>query len=140
MGGGYISCGKWHGDDKSGSAIEGVFSALKPKFSADTAAHFARVWAKADEGFQQGEQEFAIPVELAAKLIPPLQDYYAELGEKMGHPDPQEAPELDRDSGLDMGDAKWGAGDGWRYYCAHDLLEACRLAVKSVTPVVVSFD
>lgn len=140
MGGGYISCGKWRGDDKSGSAIDGVFSALRPFFSEDTAAHFDRNEALAKDGFQRGEQEFSLPIDLAAKLIEPLEKYYEELGKKLGHPDPGDAPELDRATGMDMARAKWGEGDGWRYYCAHDLLEACRHAVNTNTPIVVGFD
>jgi len=140
MGGGYISCGDFLGEDKSGSAISGVFEALEPLLSAEASDVMERLNADVEQRFDEGEQEFRIPPPLAALLVEPLERYQQELGARLGHPDPAEAPDLDRASGLDPIDAKWGAGDGWRYYCVHDLLQACQLSRESGQPVVVSFD
>ena len=140
MGGGYIECGSFVGGDKSASAIEGVFEAIEAMLSPDERERWQRDVVRMIGASSPDEMEFRIEPQVVESLIGPLQRYYEQLGVKLGHPVPYEAPALDTESGLDPVEAKWGAGDGWRYYCAHDLLEACKVSLESGEEVIVTFD
>ena len=141
MGGGYISCGSFSGADKSGSAISGVWKMLETEYAGDELIARLQSWdAEAQRAFEAGSQEADIPAELATELIEPLERYVADLGNKLGNPPHERAPQLDAEAGIPPIDAKWGAGDGWRYYCAVDLLSACRESARTGAVVVVAFD
>jgi hypothetical protein len=141
MAGGYISCGSFAGSDKSGSAFEGVLQGIEQFLPAEEAAQFRRdvidpIFA---DGYSE-EQTLAILPELVPDLESRLRLYYKHLGRQLRHPAPHEAPELDRTSGLDPVEAKWGKGLGWQYYCAHDLLLACDESNRTGEPIILSFD
>jgi hypothetical protein len=141
MGGGYISCGEFLGEDKSGSAFEGVLRGIPTILAPDAAATFTKhVATPLLQALYVGEQEFEITPEIVGHLFQPLTTYYAHLDQVLGHPHPYEAPELDRTRGLDMTDAKYGAGLGWQFYCTHDLLRACEISRDTGEPIVISFD
>ena len=141
MGGGYISCGGFMGDDKSGSALSGVLRDIPKILSqAEAVAFQTNVAAPLLEAIQSGEQEFQVPPSTVSLLAGPLARYHAHLDEALGHPVPCEAPELDRQRGMDMTDAKWGDGLGWQFYCTHDLLRACEVSNKTGEPITLSFD
>src|SRR5262249_47942152 len=118
MGGGYIKCGDFLGDDKSGSAIFGVFDAIALMLPLDRQKLWQINFLDAIEG-QEEEQCILISPQLVRLLAEPLKVYYEHLQEKLGNPDPSDVPWLDSERGLDPIAAKWGASDGWRYYCAH---------------------
>jgi hypothetical protein len=139
MGGGYIQCGHFSGEDKSGSALSGVFEALQSRMLPQERESWNTDFLSAIEE-EAEEQTMEIRPHLIPLLYQPLKTYYEDLGAKLGYPIPFEAPELDRQSGLDMTDAKWGAGDGWRYYCAHDLLRACEESLQTGEGIIISFD
>lgn len=139
MGGGYISCGEFTGSDKSGSAIAGVWSVIENVYAEAALKHRLAEWdAEAQQAFRDGATEADMPPDVAAAIIKPLESYVRDLGEKLGHPEPSEAPQLD--AHLDPTDAKWGAGNGWRYYCAVDLLAACKVSAETGQDVIISFD
>jgi len=73
-------------------------------------------------------------------LLPRLRSYCLALDEKLGHPEPSEAIDLDIAAGLDPIEAKYGAGEGWRFYCATDLLKACEVSFATGEPIFVRFD
>jgi hypothetical protein len=153
MSGGYISCGRFEGLDKSGSPcllllreVLGIHeSELAPQslwrrlFRRNTAARSG--WHELLLQLKT-ETSVSIPAELAREILPRLERYYEVLGGKLGYPSPEDAPELDRAAGLNMADAKWGKvrGEGWLYYCCADLIEACRISVRTRQPVELSFD
>ena len=139
MGGGYIECGTFLGEDKSGSAIEAVFEAIASTLPTDERGHWEREFVQA-LGTSPDGTGFSIESPLVRLLVAPLRKYYEYLGAKLGYPNPYEAPSLDAKSGLDSTEAKWGAGDGWRYYCAHDLLRACEVSLQTGEDIIVSFD
>jgi hypothetical protein len=140
MSGGYISCGSFAGADKSGSAFQGVLEGIERFLPPAEADLFRRtVLDPLLEGYSE-EQTLAIPPGMVPGLEGPLRRYYEHLGRQLGHPPPHEAPELDRDTGLDPVEAKWGKGLGWQYYCAHDLLHACAESRRTGEPIVVTFD
>lgn len=141
MAGGYISCGKFFGDDKSGSAISGVFEALPallPESERDSFVEDVLNPLAAD--LEENEDHFSIDPQDAQRLLPLVDDLYEAYGEELGHPRPFEAPQCDEDRGLNSSDAKWGQGIGWRYYCLYDLRQALKLSVSKGDPVVVHFD
>ena len=122
MGGLYVQCAEYGGDDKSMSAISGVLTAVAESLSGGDRAAFELAFAPLIAG-DIDEEGVTLGAQHVALLEAPLQAYYEALGEKLGHPEPWEAPELD----VGSVDAKYGAGDGWRFYCAHDLLQACQV-------------
>ncbi len=142
MGGIYISCGEYFGEDKSGSAIEGVLAALLEQLAPADRAPFQAALAPLFEG-DIDEMGVELGAEAVAALEGPLRTYYEALGAKLGHPEPWEAPDLDAQGAQGVQgavDAKWGAGDGWRYYCAHDLLQACEVHRESGgAPILIAY-
>ena len=139
MGGGYIKCGDFLGDDKSGSAIFGIFDAIALMLPPDRQKIWQTNFLDAIEG-QEEEQGILIAPQLVRLLAEPLKIYYEQLREKLGNPAPFDAPRLDSERGLNPTEAKWGAGDGWRYYCAHDLLRACEISEQTGESIIISFD
>ena len=141
MGGGYISCGEFMGEDKSGSAFEGVLRGIPTLLSAKEAARFSdQVATPLLQALHEGGEQFEISPEMVSHLFQPLTRYHAYLDETLGHPHPYDAPELDRKRGLDMTEAKYGAGLGWQFYCTHDLLRACEVSQQKGEPIVFGFD
>ena len=141
MGGGYISCGEFMGEDKSGSAFEGVLrgilTMLPPKEAVTFTMHVATPLLQA---LQEGQEQFEIPPDMVGHLFEPLKRYHAHLDHMLGHPHPHEAPELDRQRGLDMIEAKYGSGPGWQFYCTHDLVRACEVSRRTGEPIIFAFD
>ncbi len=141
MGGGYISCGQFCGDDKSGSAISGVFEAIPELIPEDARSEFiSSVLDPLADSLEENGDYFLIEPEIAALLLPPVDALYMQYGNELGNPEPFDAPEIDEDRGLDTTEAKWGKGIGWRYYCLHDLRIALRKSIESKESVVINFD
>ena len=145
MGGGYISCGDWMGNDKSGSASTAVFEQLERFMSGPDLEAFnlfmnSPVDPTEMEAGHFDETLIVIPQTIAVTLIEPLERYRDELSTKLGHPLPVAAPSLDQKAGIDPTKAKYGAGDGWRLYCVADLIEACQRSRKTNAPVEISWD
>ncbi len=138
MGGGYISCGDFLGDDKSGAPIGGILEDLVSNL-ADTQNS-----AIATELLEQLDSEtdhILIEPGHASKLLPDfkhLQTYYKTL-----------FPDLDNwwliferevQQGMDNVAGKWGESIGWKIYCLADLIPACEISISTNEPVVISFD
>jgi hypothetical protein len=141
MAGGYISCGTFYGDDKSGSAFLGLLEGIAERLPPTQAAEFrVTVIDPIMDTELPEEQALTLSAEVVAKLEGYLGAYYEYLGEQLGHPLPHEAPDLDQQAGLDPTEAKWGKGLGWKYYCAHDLLQACGESHRTGEPIILSFD
>ena len=123
-----ISCGTFYGDDKSGSAFEGVLDAL-----SDAPAELVR---SIKEGFDGGDHVL-ISEKQAASLLPLLVEYRARLVNEMGHEDwasevaAEEAAELDPTGG------KWAASRGWRLYCTTNLIRACQTSAVEHEPIAI---
>jgi hypothetical protein len=141
MAGGYIQCGGFMGNDKSGSATSGLIDAL-PNFvpAADRLSFSGAVTTPLRAALDVGEDHILIEPEVADRLVQALERFNAQIGHELGFPEPWDAPAKDEQAGLDPTEAKWGKGKGWQYYCAHDLLQACRVSVESGEAICVSFD
>lgn len=141
MAGGYISCGDFSGDDKSGSAISGVFATLPECLpESERNAFIETALDPLAEYLEENEDHFLIEPDTASMLLGPVDTLYSQYANELGNPEPFNAPQIDEDRGMDATDAKWGQGIGWRYYCLHDLRLALRKSIESGEPVVVSFD
>ena len=146
MGGGYVSCGAFSGDDKSCSAFQGVLEQIVglPSYSPDAAlkAYVDRMRAFfSGEGDWQFRNYILIPPERAIQLEPYLEECKRSLIADLNTEDPFEAIEKDDAvPGLDPGEAKWGKGKGWRLYCLRDLLLAIAHSRRTNTDICVSFD
>jgi hypothetical protein len=128
MGGLHISCGSFSGEDKSGSAFEGVLGALQ-----DAPAGFI---ADITAGFEDSEYVL-IPADKAAVLLPLVVAFRERLVSEIGHDDWWKETLEEEKAGLKPVDAKWGAGRGWRLYCATDLIRACEVSSVEQEPVLV---
>ena len=146
MGGGYVSCGAFSGEDKSCSAFQGVIEQVEtlPCFapSGEFGQFFSRVKA-----FLSGQPDpewtdyLLITPQQAAEFAPYLEDCKQGLIADLGTSDPFDAIEKDAAvSGLDETEAKWGKGKGWRLYCVTDLLRAVEHSKATGEDICVSFD
>jgi hypothetical protein len=139
MGGVYVSCGAFSGRDKSCSAISGVVDEIIPL--ADPAE--LRLLAPIIEWLEVGPDHVVIDACEAQGLLP-LIVRYREIIETQIAPirDPFEQMGKDHsdDPTLDVIDAKYGKGLGWRYYCVLDLEKAMMAAGETGDPVALVRD
>lgn len=141
MAGGYIQCGGFMGSDKSGSAISGVIDALPDFVESELRRSFMEsITVPLREALDACQEYILIEPGIAERLIPALESFNARIGQELGFPEPWNAPAKDEEAGFDSIEAKWGKGKGWQYYCANDLLQACRVSTESREPICVSFD
>lgn len=135
MGGHYISCGKFRGEDKSGSAFQGVLKSL-----ADAPADLiANIISEFDE-----EGYVEIKAKDAKVLLPLLRKYRRELVKKIGHDDWMKALQaeertLKRDKNKKRVQGMFGESPAWQLYCTTDLIEACKTAVKDSEKVLIMY-
>src|SRR5262245_4031498 len=127
MGGVYIQCGSFMGEDKSGSAIEGLLDELLPSTDSVQRQALERVRAALDG---EADGDYGRIAKSDAAILPQLlENYVAAIQQRHGPiSDPFELIDRDfaEDPSLDATAAKYGKSRGWRLYCAIDLLEACR--------------
>ena len=141
MGGGYIQCDDFCGDDKSGSAMSGVLEELPSQLSESERETFVNeLIAPLQRQLDETGEYFLIPPASSKRLLPVVDSLYDNYRQRFGDADVWDAIELDDESGLDPIEAKWGKGAGWRYYCLTDLRVALRRSIDSDSDVCVSFD
>lgn len=137
MSGGYISCGEFNGEDKSGSAYSGVLADLQTLGSG----RYAQLVEPLARDLANCEESVEIPQHVAASLLPVLREYRGVLEVELGDiRDPFEAIDHDEELGLDSSDAKWGQGTGWKYYCVLDLERALVRSISTGECVYIEFD
>ena len=146
MGGGYVSCGDFSGDDKSCSALKGVLEQIAelPTYhpSPELRQLVNRMAAFLSGG---GDSEWTdyllIPPPQALELERYLEECRRTLIADLGTADPYEGIEIDaKVPSLDPIDAKWGMGKGWRLYCITDLLLAIGHSRAQNEDICVAFD
>ncbi len=82
MAGGYISCGDFSGDDKSGSAISGVFETLPQTLPEDERDSFIQqALNPLAEYLEDSGDHILNDSGTAAKLLPPVDRLYAHSAE-----------------------------------------------------------
>jgi hypothetical protein len=138
LGGIYISCGAFAGQDKSGSALEGVLAGMHPIAGKYALAAITRLKAS----LETASSHALIAPDDAAALLPCLRRYRTEL-EQLISPvrDPFVAMRNDElADGLDFAAAKYGKGKGWQYYCVLDLEQAFEISFRQQQPVVLTWD
>lgn len=141
MGGGYIRCGDFSGDDKSCSAISGVFEELPSVLPADARDGFvAEVIEPLQSQLETNGEYFLISPTIAKRPLPVVETLFGQYRTKYANAEVWDVMELDEKSGMDSIDAKWGKGAGWRYYCITDLRAGLRHSIDTRTDVCVSFD
>lgn len=134
MGGGYISCGDFEGDDKSASAFFGVFAAIRSDLEALNDAQvqsFVYQVGRVETGHD--DPPIAIAPHLASVLLPRLVIFRDQLVERLGTRDRYAALEANPEG-------KWGEGLAWQFNCVEDLIPACEHAVENQENVVIDFD
>ena len=122
MGGINIRCGSFSGTDKSGSALGGVLRDMAAVASAEESAVLGRLTA----AFDAASEYIFIEADDARRLLPLLRRYSDKVDAQLpvpGDPLDQIAREEGRGD-VDLTELKYGAGLGWRAYCARDLLRA----------------
>ena len=130
MSGGNIHCGSFTGNDKSGSALEGVLAALSEQ-AGDIVQEIRT-------GLDEGDYVL-IPETRAVQLLPLLRSYRQALISEMGHEDWARETAAEESAGMDSIKAKWGAGRGWRLYCVTDLIRACEASIAQHEVICVAF-
>jgi hypothetical protein len=145
MGGIYIDCGSFAGEDKSGSAILGVLEGMQPMAGPTVRVILGQLSERVQIMLQtQAPTVTEIHPNEASALLPDLRRYRAKLEQRLGPMrDPHTAIHNDRVAGdaFGMGTArKWGAGLGWQYFCVLDLERAFDTSVADQEAVVLSWD
>jgi hypothetical protein len=141
MGGGYIHCGDFSGDDKSCSAISGVFEELPSVLPVEARDAFVTdVIEPLQRQLETNGEYFLISPEVSKRLLPVVETLFDRYRTKYGDAEVWDVMENDENSGLDATDAKWGEGPGWRYYCLTDLRTGLKHSIETRTDVCVSFD
>lgn len=135
MGGINIYCGSFEGEDKSGSAVEGVLNGIAEMASAPERTTIGRVRA----ALQDGEDHTLIEPEDARLLLPILRQYAARLDAQLATPgDPFDQMRRDeRQLPARVTELQYGESLGWRAYCARDLLKAFEVADAESEPVAL---
>ena len=152
MGGGYIKCGEFEGEDKSGSPISAVLSEVfRRAFSRSPSGRIAFALRGLFGGKRspiESEIEAAllsvkydelgrISPAVAAHLLPFLRDYDAEIRKRLG------ISAADDFSGFmkRSTSAKYGFAqdDGWHLYCLRDLIQACERSRDTGVEVEISW-
>lgn len=145
MAGGYITCGDFEGDDKSGSALLGVIADLQALLRWESEPELNALLSKmhsfvSGEGEQPAEWDEGI--ELSAIEIKSLAPYLKKCREllisQVGPDDSDLNKAMDEES--KTSDAKWGGGAGWRLYCCNDLLTAAMHSTATQESVHITFD
>jgi hypothetical protein len=126
MGGINIYCGSFEGEDKSGSAVEGVLSGMDEMASGPQRSAIARV----KSALLEGEDHALIEPGDARLLLPLLRQYGGHLDAQLALPgDPLDQMRRDeRQSPARISELQYGESLGWRAYCARDLLHAFEVA------------
>jgi hypothetical protein len=121
-----IFCGDFEGEDKSGSAVEGVLNGIARMASAPEQATISRLRS----ALQEGEDHALIEPADARQLLPLLRQYAAEIDAQLAAPgDPLDQMRRDERQAPDrITQLQYGESLGWRAYCARDLLRACEVA------------
>jgi hypothetical protein len=135
MGGINIHCGSFSGEDKSGSAFEGVLAAM----AALASGHEAKIIAQIQAAFDGAADHLLIPDYDARDLLPLVRKCRAELEAEIG-PAVDAFEQIARDeteTTLSPTDLKYSAGLGWRYYCVSNLLRAFEIADQESQPVAL---
>jgi hypothetical protein len=135
MGGINICCGSFEGEDKSGSAIEGVLSGING--TATTAERM--IIDRLTAAILEVEDHLLIEPEDARLLLPILRQYAARLDAQLANPgDPLDQMRRDeRQSPSRISELQYGESLGWRAYCAADLLKAFEVADAESEPVAL---
>ncbi|WP_430419381.1 hypothetical protein [Phenylobacterium sp.] len=135
MGGINIYCGSFSGDDKSGSAFEGVLAGME----AMASTHEGEAIARVKSALEDASDHILIEPDEARLLLPLLRRYSAEVDGQLAVPgDLFDQMARDEDeSTIDATVLQFGAGLGWRAYCARDLLKAFEVADAEAEPVAL---
>ncbi|WP_179505856.1 MULTISPECIES: hypothetical protein [unclassified Sphingomonas] len=135
MGGINIYCGSFSGGDKSGSAFESVLMEMKVMASAFEAETIDRLKTDLDKA----SDHLLIQASDAKNLLLLTRRYCVVINAQLAAPgDPLDQIARDEARGkADPTDLKYGAGLGWRAYCANDLLKAFEAAEAGAEPVAL---
>ena len=152
MGGGYIKCGDFEGEDKSGSPVHAVLSvAFRRAFGCDPSGRIVfalrGLFGRKRSSFES-EVESAllsvnydevgrIPPTVAAHFLPFLRDYEAEICGRLGITAGDDIDTFMKRSTS----SKYGfmQDDGWHLYCLRDLIQACERSRDTCTVVEISW-
>ena len=146
MGGGYVSCGAFQGDDKSCSALQGVIEQIERLSCYSPDAELRRFVARVKAFLSGGHDSewtdyLLIAPRQARELKPYLEECEQVLIADVDTSDPFDAIEKDEAvPGLDPVEAKWGKGKGWRLYCIIDLLRAIDHSQTTGEDICIAFD
>ena len=102
MGGGYIHCGEFSGDDKSCSAISGVFDELPSVLLLEDRDAFVRdLIEPLQKQLETNGEYFLISPDVSKRLLPVVETLFARYQETYGNAAVWDVMENDEKSGID---------------------------------------
>ena len=130
MSGGYISCGSWLGEDKSGSGffevLEGIEDIISEHEYSNWEESFSNPLREQLEDMDEDELPYMkINKAMLDVLIPLAKRYNTQLLNELGNPEAENWHETE---------------EGWQLMCLADLFEAYKACSKSNKDVTVHFD
>jgi hypothetical protein len=147
LGGIYIDCGTFAGEDKSGSAILGVLEGMQLMADTATRAVLEQLIEQVEVMLQTNTPTVQISPNDALVLLSDVRRYRAKLEQRLGSiRDPHIAIHNDvvEGEGVEMGSvrkySRYGAGLGWQYFCVLDLEPAFEKSIADQNSVVLSWD
>lgn len=135
MSGGYVSCGRWMGEDKSCSGFMPLLDLLETLVRDDERAYWEAELATPLRSQFDSTPEDDMPY---VTLTPPMMECLAKFVRRYVEIELAKgvAPEPDTsDDG-----SGWRAGPGWRLYCAVDLVRAQEESAASGHDVIIHYD
>lgn len=139
MGGIYVRCGSFEGEDKSCSPIQAVIEDLTEEASGPEREALSRIESLLNES----SDDIVIDTNEAELLTSLVNRYRARIAARIAPiSDPFEQIEKDyRDNpDLDPTEAKYGKSLGWKYLCVLDLERAFAVSAEEAEPVIISSD
>jgi hypothetical protein len=141
MSGGYISCGDFDGEDKSGSYATDVLEDLPGILPAESREAFREEFIRPLlKEYEENGDYFVIEPEVCENLLPVIKELYRNYREKFGSLSVDDVIDADDETGIYPPLSIPGEFSGRKYYALIDLLKAAEISIESKEPISISFD
>ncbi|HNY31877.1 MAG TPA: hypothetical protein PKO15_13405 [Fibrobacteria bacterium] len=141
MSGGYIHCGDFNGEVKSGSYAVEVLEDLPGILPTESQEAFREEFIRPLlEEYEEIGDHFVIDPEVCENLLPVIKELCKLYREKYGNLSVDEVIDADDETGIYPPLSVPGEFSGRKYYTLIDLERAAEISVKSKKPITIEFD
>lgn len=141
MSGGYISCGDFDGEEKSGAYVVDVLEDLPGILPAESQEAFRDEFIRPLlEEYEENGDWFVIDPDVCENLFPVIKELCKQYREKYGNLSADEVIDADDETGIYPPLSVPGEFSGRKYLALIDLERAAEISVESKEPISISFD